>query len=316
MIVVTGGAGFIGSNLVLKLNQKGFSNILVVDDLQDGKKFSNLVEADITDYQDKDAFRKAIASNAAWLKDIEVIFHQGACSVTTEWNGRYMMEENFETSKQLLGFTEEKSIPYIYASSAAVYGGGQVFKEDRKYESPLNVYGYSKFLFDQVVRRNLPSRKAQVIGMRYFNVYGPRETHKGSMASVMFHFHNQIQKEGELRLFKGHDGFKDGEQRRDFVFVEDVVDVNIWCWQNKAPSGIYNVGTGKSQTFNDVANAVIAWNKKGHIQYVPFPEHLKGAYQSFTEADISSLRKAGYTKPFKTVEEGTVAYLDWLTTHV
>jgi ADP-L-glycero-D-manno-heptose 6-epimerase len=201
-------------------------------------------------------------------------------------------------------------VPYIYASSAAVYGGGQVFKEQPDCEAPLNVYGYSKLLFDQYVRRQ--KLKTQVVGLRYFNVYGPREQHKGSMASVAFHLNNQIHETGKVRLFEGCDGYDDGEQRRDFIYVGDVVEVNLWLMQNPQVSGIYNVGTGRSQSFNDVANAVVDWHGSGEIEYIPFPQHLVGRYQSFTEADMSALRAAGYSKDFATVEQGVKAYLDWL----
>lgn len=310
MIVVTGGAGFIGSNIVKGLNARGIENILVVDDLSDGTKFKNIVDCKILDYLDKEIFLQKI--NHKSLHSIKHIFHQGACSDTTEWNGQFMMQTNYEYSKQLLHYCLDNSISFICASSAAVYGGGNVFKEEPVYEKPLNMYGYSKFLFDQYVRTLLPRVSSQVVGTRYFNVYGPREFHKGSMASVALHNHHQIQKEGVVRLFQGCDGYGDGEQRRDFIYVDDVVKVNLWLWDNSHVKGIFNVGTGRSQTFNDVSKAVIHWHQKGEIEYIPFPEHLKGRYQSFTEADISLLRKAGYAEPFKTVEEGVKEYLDWL----
>ncbi|MFI4954955.1 MAG: ADP-glyceromanno-heptose 6-epimerase, partial [Gammaproteobacteria bacterium] len=216
-------------------------------------------------------------------------------------------------SKQVLHFCQNNHIPFIYASSAAIYGGSDTFKETPEYESPLNVYGYSKHLFDNYVRRLWADKKltTQVVGFRYFNVYGPREAHKGSMSSVAFHFNNQIQANGEVKLFAGTDGYGDGEQRRDFVFIDDIVAVNLWFLQHPEISGIFNVGTGRSQSFNDVANAVIAWhNGKGKITYIPFPDHLKGAYQSYTQADITALRNAGYTGEFHTVEQGVKKYLD------
>jgi ADP-L-glycero-D-manno-heptose 6-epimerase len=221
-----------------------------------------------------------------------------------------MMENNYEYSKSVLHYCLDRGVNFLYASSAATYGDGLVFKEERAYEKPLNVYGYSKFLFDQYVRRLLPQAKSQIAGFRYFNVYGPHEDHKGSMASVAYHLNQQLPKNGMVKLFEGCDGYDNGEQRRDFVYVGDVVDVNLWFMDNPLKSGIYNVGTGKSQSFNDVAKAVIAWHNKGHIEYIPFPEHLKGCYQSFTEADITRLREAGYTPPFKPVEEGVKLYLD------
>lgn len=314
MIIVTGGAGFIGSNIVKELNQRGHTDILVVDDLTDGTKFKNLADCEIADYMDKEDFLAQITAERErkLTSPVDVIFHQGACSTTTEWDGRFMLRNNYEYSKTLLHYCLQRGIPFIYASSAAVYGGGTIFKEQREHEAPLNVYGYSKFLFDQYVRRLFPTAKSQIIGLRYFNVYGPRESHKGSMASVAFHLNNQIPKEGVARLFEGCDGYGNGEQQRDFVYVGDAVNVNLWFWQNPTKSGIYNVGTGRSESFNAVANAVIAWHKTGKIEYIPFPDHLRGRYQSFTQADISHLRAAGYTTTFKTVAEGVKEYLDWL----
>jgi len=312
MIIVTGGAGFIGSNIVKALNQRGYTDILVVDNLKNGQKFINLVDCEIEDYIDKEAFLHKIASGEYFAASIETIFHQGACCSTTEWDGYYMMANNYDYSKNLLTYSLAKKIPFIYASSASVYGGGTTFVENRRYESPLNVYGYSKFLFDQYVRQRLPTLTSQVIGLRYFNVYGAREQHKDSMASVAFHFNNQIKETGKLCLFAACDGYGDGEQRRDFISVEDTVAINLWFMDNPDKSGVFNVGTGRSQTFNDVANAVIDWHQKGEIEYIPFPEHLKGRYQSFTEADISLLRNAGCQHQFKTVEQGVKSYLDWL----
>lgn len=311
MIIVTGGAGFIGSNLVRSLNARGYEDILVVDDLTDGVKFRNLVDCEIADYVDWRDFRAAL--NAGRGIPAEAVFHQGACSDTTEWDGRYMMDVNFAFSKELLEYSLGRRIPLLYASSAAVYGDGQAgFREHPDCESPLNVYGYSKLLFDRYVRRHLPAADSQVVGFRYFNVYGPGEAHKGAMASVAFHVHNQIAAGGDARLFEGSDGYGPGEQRRDFVYVDDVVDVNLWFWENPQVSGIFNVGTGASQTFNDVARAVIDWHGRGDIHYVPFPEHLRGRYQSYTEADLSALRTAGYDRPFRAVEQGVAAYLDRL----
>lgn len=310
MIIVTGGAGFIGSNLVKNLNARGIKDILVVDDLTDGTKFTNLNDVEIVDYMDKEDFLLRVQQKDHFGHEIEAIFHEGACSTTTEWDGRFMMKNNYEYSKTLLHYCLERGISFLYASSAAVYGDGKIFKEERSYEKPLNVYGYSKFLFDQYVRRFLPQASSQIVGFRYFNVYGPNEQHKGSMASVAFHLHQQLPKTGVVKLFEGCDGYGNGEQRRDFVYVDDVVGVNLWFLDHPNKSGIFNVGTGASQTFKDVANAVINWHGKGQLEYIPFPDHLKGRYQSFTQADISALRSAGYDKPFKTVEEGVKAYLD------
>lgn len=314
MIIVTGGAGFIGSNIVKALNARGRDDVLVVDDLEDGKKFRNIADCEIMDYWDKDDFITFLQSGQSFPMKVDAIFHEGACSTTTEWNGKFMMRNNFEYSKVLLHYCLQNRIPYLYASSASVYGAGPNFKEERQFEAPLNVYGYSKFLFDQYVRRILPKAESQVVGFRYFNVYGQREQHKGSMASVAFHLHNQLLAGDEnVRLFAGCDGYGDGEQRRDFIYVGDVVDVNLWCLDNPDCSGIFNLGTGRSQSFNDVANAVIAFHSKGQIEYIPFPDHLKGSYQSFTEADMGALRSAGYSADFKSVEEGVQAYLTWLS---
>lgn len=312
MIIVTGGAGFIGSNIVKGLNQRGIKDIVVVDDLTDGKKFTNLVDCVILDYLDKDDFLSLIKNRSEFSDNITTIFHQGACSSTDEWDGRFMMKNNYEYSKSLLHFCLDREIQFIYASSAAVYGANKIFKEDIAYEQPLNVYGYSKFLFDQYVRRYLPHAKSQVVGLRYFNVYGPRESHKGAMASVALHNHHQLLNTGVVKLFSGYDGYTDGEQRRDFVYVGDVVSVNLWFMDNSKQAGIYNVGTGRAQSFNELSRAIIDWHKKGQIQYITFPDHLKGHYQSHTEADISKLREVGYTANFMTVAEGARDYLDWL----
>jgi ADP-L-glycero-D-manno-heptose 6-epimerase len=313
MIVVTGGAGFIGSNLVKALNDSGRQDIVVVDELTDGTKFTNLVDCQILDYLDKDDFLKKIISGEKFSAPIEVIFHQGACSSTTEWNGRFMLENNYEYSKILLHYALANKIPFIYASSAAIYGDGQEgFVEKAACEKPLNVYGYSKFLFDQYVRRHLAAAASPVVGLRYFNVYGPREGHKGSMASVAFHLNQQLLQTGIIKLFDGCDGYGPGEQRRDFIYVDDVAKVNLWFWQQKTISGIFNVGTGRSQPFNDIANAVLQWHGRGQLEYIPFPAHLQGRYQSFTEADITALRKVGYEDAFKTVEQGVSLYLNWL----
>ncbi len=310
MIVVTGGAGFIGSNLVRGLNLLGETEILVVDDLSDGHKFTNLVDCTICDYEDLDAFRARV--RAGTLPTLRCIFHQGACSDTTEWNGKLMMDSNFAYSRELLHYSLSERIPLIYASSAAIYGADTRFVEEPAAENPLNVYGYSKLLFDEVVRRHTASAQSQVVGLRYFNVYGPGEAHKGSMASVAFHFNNQVVADGEARLFEGSDGYDAGEQLRDFIYVDDVVAVNLWFYAHADRSGIFNVGTGSASTFNAVADAVIAWHGSGRKRYIPFPEHLIGAYQSFTEADISALRGAGYTAEFMDVATGVTAYLDRL----
>lgn len=312
MIVVTGGAGFIGSNIVRALNIRGRTDVLVVDDLSDGRKFRNLVDCEIADYLDREEFMTRITGGPDSLSGVDAVFHEGACSSTTEWDGEFIMRNNYEYSKKLLHYCLDRAVPFLYASSAAVYGKGRLFSESRENESPLNVYGYSKFLFDQYVRRLLPGAKSQVAGFRYFNVYGPREGHKGDMASVALRFHQQIEAGDKVRLFKGCDGYGDGGQRRDFVYAGDVADVNLWFFEHPDRSGIFNVGTGCSQSFNDVARAVLGWHGRGDIEYILFPAHLRGQYQSYTEADISALRTAGYMRAFRTVEEGIPLYLEWL----
>jgi len=326
--VVTGAAGFIGSNLVKALNKHGVGNIIAVDDLTDGDKFRNLVGCEIADFLDKRELLERLESGAL-DGGVDAILHLGACSDTMESDGRYMMENNYRYSLDLLDFCQEEEIPFIYASSASVYGSGRVFREGPVHEAPLNVYGYSKYLFDQVVRRRLHDLHAPVVGLRYFNVYGLNEGHKGRMASVAWHFYNQYRADGKVRLFEGSGGFGDGEQRRDFVSVEDAVKVNLHFLQEREASGIFNVGTGRAQTFNDVAVAAVnacraaqgepalglaELRQQGVIEYIPFPGALKGKYQSFTEADLTALRKSGYEAPFLTVEEGVGRYVADLLT--
>ncbi len=323
--IVTGAAGFIGSNLAKALNERGVTDIIAVDNLTRGDKYRNLVDCEIADYLDKEEFIETLAAGDL-DGAVEAVLHQGACSDTMEHNGRYMMDNNYRYSLELLDFCLEQSVPFLYASSASVYGGGHVFRESREFEAPLNVYGYSKFLFDQAVRRRLAGTDftAPVAGFRYFNVYGPREDHKGRMASVAFHFFNQYQAEGRVKLFAGCDGWADGEQRRDFVFIDDVVKANLHFLDSGA-SGIYNLGTGRAQSFNDVAVATVnacrgargepalslaELRAAGAIEYIAFPEALRGKYQSYTEADVSLLRQAGYEAPFATVEEGVRQYVE------
>ena len=325
MIVVTGGAGFIGANIVKALNQRGIKDILVVDNLTQADKFRNLTDCDIADYLDKHEFLARV--QAGTFKKFKAVLHQGACSDTMEHDGQYMMNNNFEYSKVLLHYCQAKRVPFIYASSAAVYGGGKEFIEDRDHEAPLNVYGYSKFLFDQYVRRVLPKKTAQIAGFRYFNVYGDRESHKGRMASVAFHHFNQFRETGRVKLFQGSDGYGPGEQRRDFISVEDVTAVNLFFLDHPNKSGVFNVGTGRAQPFNDMACPVInslrkirgkpalslpALLRENLIEYIPFPDALKGKYQSFTQADVGRLRKAGYKKAFLTVEQGVEHYVQQL----
>jgi len=309
LIIVTGGAGFIGSNLVRHLNERGHRHILVVDDLTDGHKFANLAGLHISDYLDKDEFLARLQCNADFGR-IQAVFHQGACSTTTEWNGRYMMEVNFEYSKQLLLWCQQHALPLVYASSAAVYGGSEQFIEQFEHEKPLNVYGYSKYLFDQYVRRVLPHARAAIVGLRYFNVYGPNEQHKAGMASVAYHLNKQLKTGDVCKLFEGSHGYSDGGQTRDFIHVDDVCKVNLFFFDNPARHGIFNCGTGRAQPFNDVAKAVLAWHGRGKLEYIPFPPGLKDAYQAHTEANTKALRAAGYTQPFLDVASGVKQYLD------
>ena len=312
MIIVTGSNGFIGSNLIKGLNEIGHKGIIAVDDQDDPELKENIAHCDIQDFLNIDEFINLIRNNEIDGTKIRAIFHQGACSNTMEWDADFLYKNNLLYSKELLKFSQKTKTPLIYASSASVYGAGKIFEESVENEDPINLYAYSKFKFDQLVRQELIKSETQIVGLRYFNVYGPQEQHKGTMASVAFHLHNQLKDNEEIKLFEGSDGYDDGEQRRDFIYVEDVVKVNLWFLENQKVSGIFNVGTGKSQTFNEVAHSVINWNKRGKIYYVPFPEKLKGAYQSYTQANISKLRKAGYKDEFLNVQEGVKKYLDRL----
>ncbi len=323
MHVVTGAAGFIGSKLVAALNRQGITEILAVDNLENADKFRNLVACEIDDYLDK---REFLARLEAGQFDgaLDAVLHQGACSDTMATDGRYVMENNYGYSKSLLDWCQEEEVPFLYASSAAVYGAGKNgFSVARECESPLNVYGYSKFLFDQLVRRRLEGRTAQIVGLRYFNVYGPNESHKGRMASVAFHAFHQFRAEGRVKLFVGSGGYAEGEQLRDFIHVDDVVSVNLHFLEDGELSGIWNCGTGRAQAFNDVAAAVINTARgmqaspaelaaQGLIEYIPFPPQLAARYQSYTEADIASLRDAGYGREFLTVQQGVAAYANEL----
>ncbi|HLX29016.1 MAG TPA: ADP-glyceromanno-heptose 6-epimerase [Casimicrobiaceae bacterium] len=325
-VVVTGAAGFIGSNIVKGLNARGETDIIAVDNLAQGDKFRNLVGCRIADYLDKDEFMVRVAEGD-FDDDIATIFHEGACSDTTATDGRYVMRNNYRYSVALLTHCQDNDIPFLYASSAAVYGAGSVFREEGEHEAPLNVYGYSKALFDDYVRRALPDRTAQIAGFRYFNVYGPGEAHKGRMASVAYHFFGEYERDRRVRLFEGSGGYANGEQRRDFVHVDDVVAVNLHFYEHADRSGIFNVGTGNAATFNAVARATInACGKRageaprtlddlmgeGSIEYVPMPEALAGRYQSFTQADLTRLRAARYERPMLPVEEGVARYVESL----
>jgi len=321
--IVTGAAGFIGANLIKALNERGVDDIIAVDNLSLADKFANLVDCQIADYLDKGEFLEAL--EAGRLDGaVDAVLHQGACSDTMESDGRYMMANNYRYSSTLLDFCADQELPFLYASSAAVYGGGSVFREERQFEAPLNVYGYSKFLFDQIVRRRLPELGSQVVGLRYFNVYGPGEQHKGRMASVAHHFFKQFQSEGRVKLFAGSGGYADGEQRRDFISIADVVKVNLFFLEHPDLSGIFNLGSGRAQSFNEVAAATVnacraatgeavlglpEMIERGIVEYIAFPPALQDKYQNFTQADLELLRRSGYEEAFATVEQGVSDYV-------
>ncbi len=305
MWIVTGGCGFIGSSIIAGLNARGITDILAVDDLKNGQKFLNLADCKLLDYLDKDSFRAKILSGYSF-GTIHAILHQGACADTLEYDGVFMMENNYAYSKDVLHFAQSMRAPMVYASTAATYGASTEFVEHEANERPLNIYGWSKLMLDRHVRARMQTLTAPVVGLRYFNVYGAREGFKGKMASVIYQFHQQCERTGVIRMFEGSGPYAAGEQRRDFVFVSDLVKVNLHFAQGKSASGVYNVGTGKSRSFNDVGRAVIAAQGKGAIEYIPFPEGLKEKYQNFTEADLTSLRKAGYAEPFVELEAGVL----------
>jgi ADP-L-glycero-D-manno-heptose 6-epimerase len=307
MIIVTGGAGFVGSNILAALNARGVSDILVVD--RKGDNFRNLGDLRFSDFMHPEEFARAIARKSLPQR-IEAIFHQGACADTTCTDGRYMIENNFTFSKSILHFALSLRVPLVYASSAAVYGGSSAFAPARENERPLNLYALSKLAFDNHVRIVAARSESTVAGLRYFNVYGPRESHKGKMASMVYQLYRQLKASGRAQLFKTSDGYADGEQRRDFVFVGDVVRVNLAMADGPVRNGVFNVGTGLSRSFNDVARIIIARMGAGAIEYVPFPENLAGKYQSFTQAELSALRSAGYTENFSTLEKGIAQSMD------
>jgi ADP-L-glycero-D-manno-heptose 6-epimerase len=324
-VVVTGAAGMIGSNLVQGLNTLGIDEVIAVDDLTDGLKYRNLLGARISDYFDRSDFYARFSRGE--LGHVDAVLHQGACSDTMEHNGRYMLDNNYRCSKELLDACQAQGTRLLYASSAATYGGSASFREEAEFEQPLNVYGYSKLLFDNVVRRALPLARTQVVGFRYFNVYGPREQHKQRMASVAFHHFNQFRATGHVKLFGEYGGYAPGQQSRDFVFVDDVVAVNLWFLQHPECSGIFNLGTGQAQPFNDVAVATVNAARAlmgeaalplgdlvslGLIEYIPFPDALVGKYQCFTQADLTRLRATGCDHRFADVARGVQRYVDWL----
>lgn len=312
MIVVTGGAGFIGSNIVRGLNRQGETEILVVDDLRDGWKCRNLTGCRIDDYLDKDRFLQALQQDDTLIGEVDCVMHQGACTSTVQWDGRLMMDDNYQYSKELLARCAARRIPLIYASSAAIYGDGGMCREEPACEQPLTLYAWSKWLFDRHVRRVLPAMTSQIVGLRYFNVYGPREAHKGSMASMVLQLHRQVICDGKMRLFGASHGRSDGEQRRDFVYVDDVVAANLWFLRNPQISGIFNVGTGRGRTFNELARAIATHHAEGTIEYIAFPTSLRGLYQNDTQADLTRLRSVGCDIAFRNIEQGVEEYVAWL----
>ena len=322
-VVVTGAAGFIGSNIIRGLNARGITDIVAVDDMTQGDKFLNLRDLRIDDYVDADSFYPIFAEGG--FGKVDAVFHEGACSDTMEQDGKYMMDNNYAVSCGLFESCQERGTRLLYASSAAVYGGSETFRETPEFELPLNVYGYSKLLFDQRMRRacgpDFKRAKRQVAGFRYFNVYGPREQHKGRMASVAFHQFNQFRQQGKVKLFGEYGGYGPGQQMRDFVFVDDVVAVNLWFFDHPEKSGIFNLGTGRAQPFNDVALAVIDALHPGGVQdaatavdlglleYIPFPDALRGKYQCYTQADLGALRAVGCEHQFADVATGVAKYM-------
>ena len=336
-VVVTGAAGFIGSNIIKGLNARGIDDIIAVDDLTQGDKFLNLADLKIADYVDASVFYDQFAHGG--FGQIEAVFHEGACSDTMETNGKYMMDNNYTLSCSLFQSCQKRGARLLYASSAATYGGSDTFREDPQFERPLNVYGYSKLLFDQRMRRDCgvnfqrshAGKLGQVVGFRYFNVYGPREQHKGRMASVAFHQFNQYAKDGTVKLFGTYGGYAPGAQMRDFVFIDDVVAVNLWFFDHPAQSGIFNLGTGKAQPFNDVATSVInamrelkgesaltldAMVEAGQIDYIAFPDALRGKYQCYTQADIAALRHVGCNHVFSDVQTGVNSYVKTMAAQI
>jgi ADP-L-glycero-D-manno-heptose 6-epimerase len=329
-IIVTGAAGFIGNNIIKRLNARGLDDVIAVDDLRQGDKFRNLAGLQIADYIDSDMFYNSFKSGA--FGRVEAVFHEGACSDTMETDGKFMMANNYTLSCELFRACQIQGARLLYASSAATYGGSTTFREEPEFERPLNVYGYSKLLFDQFVRRHHfaataldnPNPLPQVVGFRYFNVYGRNEQHKGRMASVAFHQFNQFRAEGRVSLFDEYGGYGPGQQMRDFICVDDVVAVNLWFYDHPQISGIFNLGTGRAQAFNEVALAVVnnlreLENKPavglqeavavGLITYVPFPDALRGKYQCYTEADLSLLRTSSCDHAFADVATGVGQYV-------
>ena len=311
MIIVTGGAGFIGSCVVRTLNDAKINDVVIVDDIASSEKWKNIRNKKFLKYIHKSEFLAELPK----LENVTAIIHMGACSSTTEKDFDYLYTNNFEFTKSLWNYCAEKQISFIYASSAATYGDGSRGFDDKANIDellPLNGYGYSKQLFDQWVKHQAKIFPAQHVGLKFFNVYGPNEYYKGSMASMIFHGFNQLMTDGEIRLFKSYKNeYPDGGQLRDFVYVKDICSVIMWLLDNHEVSGLFNVGTGRAQSFQELAEAVIrnSAHRGGGIKFIDMPEHLKGKYQYYTQADMTKLRDAGYTKEFMSLEEGVKDYV-------
>lgn len=310
MIIVTGGAGFIGSCIVRSLNDAGCTDIVIVDNISETDKWMNMRNKAYIKYVQKSKFLAELPS----YENVEAIIHMGAQSATTERNFDYLWDNNFEYTKALWNYCAEKQISFIYASSAATYGDGMHGFDDRMdidYLLPLNGYGYSKQLFDQWVKHQAKTFPAQYVGLKFFNVYGPNEYFKGSMASMVFHGFNQIKESGKIKLFKScNPDYADGEQLRDFVYVKDICNVIMWLLQNKQVAGLFNVGTGRAQSFRELAEATFhALDMKPNIEYIDMPEKLRGKYQYYTKAEMSKLFSEGYPYRFANVEEGVRDYV-------
>jgi len=321
-ILVTGGFGFIGTNLIKRLNQMGFSDITCIDSLNNSLKLSNASQIKISNFIDKKEFFSILKNTNSSTFDFNYIFHQGACSDTTCEDGNYIMQNNFTFSKLLADFCLKNSIPMVYASSASVYGDAQNFVESKN-EKALNYYAYSKLLFDEYIRnKNINSFKSQIVGLRYFNVYGPYEEHKSRMASVIFHFYNQLKKNKRISIFEGSHGLKNGEHKRDFIHVDNVVDMNLWFFKNSQLSGIFNCGTSEANSYNKIADTIIDYFKKNkndfnlkyddYISYIKFPEDLKNRYQPFTKSSNESIKSKSYDNKFYSIEQGVNKYLKYL----
>ena len=312
MIIVTGGAGFIGSALIAELNKRHITDILVVDELGTVQKWKNLCNLSFTDYVEKDDFLEMVMADKL-NSSLEAVFHLGACSDTTETNASYLIKNNYEYSKLLAQWATADNIRFIYASSAATYGDAETgFNDDQeKIEilRPLNMYGYSKHLFDLWAHRT--GLLKNIAGLKYFNVFGPNEYHKADMRSFVVKAFEQINATGKVRLFKSYKPeYADGEQLRDFIYVKDAVEMTLFFFDNPQTNGLFNIGTGQARSWNDLVQAVFAaMNKKPNIVYIEMPESIRNQYQYFTEANITSLRKAGYNKEPTNLEDAIKDYV-------